>query len=202
MIDHSVKSITQTHHGIVYRSRTEARWAEYFRLSHTEFHYEPEGYVLDGGDAYVPDFYLPYSKIFFEIKHGTPNEREVRVAEKLSQAVQAPVVIAQGNPWHGVVLTGIRPGIGWCRLYLFADDRPTSAAWLVSAMSSNVPRWSIKLGPLTLAKPSQTDPRLRTAGKLQFQHRGASSLLGNNLRDNIQRTRRNRDPRIIAGKDW
>lgn len=181
----SAKSIAQIHNGIRYRSRTEARWAEYFRLCEIDFQYEPEGYDLGDGDFYVPDFYLPYSGVFFEVKHGRPNPREMRVAAALSLATQSPVVVAQGNPWRRVVITGLKPGLGWSHVSLMTMlGHPGS--WL------NFPHSSIRLSPRSWGKPDCVDHRLDEAGRLQFQ--GTQSRTAYAFHDwrSVERFRRNK----------
>jgi hypothetical protein len=59
------KGIATTHNGVRYRSRLEARWAEFFRLLGWRAFYEP--FDLDG---YIPDFILHGHKqqILVEVK--------------------------------------------------------------------------------------------------------------------------------------
>jgi hypothetical protein len=45
--------------GHKFRSRTEARWAVFFNATDIDWRYEPEGYDLPDGSAYLPDFYFP-----------------------------------------------------------------------------------------------------------------------------------------------
>lgn len=64
-----IKPIETVYNGYRFRSRLEARWAVFFDAAGIEYQYEPEGYVLDDGTKYLPDFYLPGLKVFVEIKH-------------------------------------------------------------------------------------------------------------------------------------
>lgn len=62
-------SVIETrYNGYRFRSRLEARWAVFFDAAHIEYRYEPEGYGLSDGRAYLPDFFLPEFNIFVEIK--------------------------------------------------------------------------------------------------------------------------------------
>lgn len=54
--------------GVRYRSRTEARWAVFFRSLGVEFVYEPERIELSSGETYLPDFYLPEFDAYLEVK--------------------------------------------------------------------------------------------------------------------------------------
>lgn len=44
--------------GYHFRSRLEARWAVFFDELGIKWEYEPEGFVLDNGMSYLPDFFL------------------------------------------------------------------------------------------------------------------------------------------------
>jgi radical SAM superfamily enzyme YgiQ (UPF0313 family) len=88
----------QTHYrGITYRSRTEARWALFFDLLKLEAVYEGEGFDLDG-EWYLPDFWLPHSKTWVEIKGIDPVSIEVEKARRLSGQSGRDVIIAVGAP--------------------------------------------------------------------------------------------------------
>ena len=57
-----IKAIETKYNGYNFRSRTEAKWAYVFDKLNIKYLYENEGYELENGDWYLPDFYLP--------KHG------------------------------------------------------------------------------------------------------------------------------------
>lgn len=63
-----LKPIETLYNGFRFRSRLEARWAVFFDAMHLEYQYELEGYALPGGGAYLPDFYLPETGLFVEVK--------------------------------------------------------------------------------------------------------------------------------------
>lgn len=63
-----IKSIETEYNGYRFRSRLEARWAVFFDLLEIEYEYEPEGFVLDDGSKYLPDFYLSQHGVYVEIK--------------------------------------------------------------------------------------------------------------------------------------
>ena len=63
----------QTHYaGCHFRSRLEARWAVFFDTLNIKWEYEKEGFT-NGTDCYLPDFYLPATKTWVEVK-GDPDE--------------------------------------------------------------------------------------------------------------------------------
>ena len=53
-----IKAIETEYNGYRFRSRLEARWAVFFDAMGIKYEYEPEGYVLQDGERYLPDFRL------------------------------------------------------------------------------------------------------------------------------------------------
>lgn len=59
------------------RSKWEVWYAEYLREHGVDFQYECFTFVLENGRAYTPDFFLPYSDEFIEVKGWlTPEHRD------------------------------------------------------------------------------------------------------------------------------
>lgn len=86
-----IKAIETVYNGYRFRSRLEARWAVFFDAARIKYVYEPEGFersfAEDGSDSikYLPDFYLPDSGIYCEVK---PNrDKLMEDGEKLSWMV-------------------------------------------------------------------------------------------------------------------
>lgn len=63
-----IKPIETNYKGCRFRSRLEARWAVFFDNLGIKWEYEPEGFELPDGTRYLPDFYLPRSKTYAEVK--------------------------------------------------------------------------------------------------------------------------------------
>ena len=63
-----IKPIETYYNGYRFRSRLEARWAVFFDAMGIKYEYEPEGFTMSDGTMYLPDFYLPESGQFFEVK--------------------------------------------------------------------------------------------------------------------------------------
>ena len=63
-----IKAIETLYNGYRFRSRLEARWAVFFDCIGIEYEYEPEGFDLGNGLYYLPDFYLPETNAWVEIK--------------------------------------------------------------------------------------------------------------------------------------
>jgi nucleoside 2-deoxyribosyltransferase len=63
-----MKVIQTRYGGHFFRSRLEARWAKFFDVLGVKFNYEPEGFEFPGGTRYLPDFYLPETDTYIEVK--------------------------------------------------------------------------------------------------------------------------------------
>ena len=64
-----MKAIETIYNGYRFRSRLEARWAVFFDNLEIAYEYEPQGFVMNSGVQYLPDFYLPSFHCYFEVKH-------------------------------------------------------------------------------------------------------------------------------------
>jgi hypothetical protein len=74
----AIKAIETIYNGYRFRSRLEARWAVFFDKLGLKYEYELEGYELDNGKKYLPDFYLPDLRLHVEVKrwrHADPADR-------------------------------------------------------------------------------------------------------------------------------
>lgn len=78
-----MKAIETFYNGYRFRSRLEARWAVFFDSLRIPYLYEPEGFLIHGV-RYLPDFYLPDSKQFFEVK-GQMSDRDM---EKINAVIE------------------------------------------------------------------------------------------------------------------
>lgn len=97
MIAPVIEAIPTRYDGHKFRSRTEARWAVFFRAMGIPYEYEKEGYVLPSG-LYLPDFWLPSQEAWVEIKGQAPDEDEKRFASELAAGTYRRVYIFSGNP--------------------------------------------------------------------------------------------------------
>lgn len=101
--------------GIEFRSRLEARWAVFFDALGLSWEYEPEGYRLDDGTCYLPDFYVHnISGHVGKIQHG--DGIYVEVKGKLTDddkvklnGFQYPIYVvgnlpASKDPWTDVTI--------------------------------------------------------------------------------------------------
>lgn len=93
----SIKAIQTQYNGYHFRSRLEARWAVMFDFLGIKYQYEPEGYHLENGEYYLPDFYIPELDIFIEIKATAPTLAECNKCHYLSKGLNRPVVLFAGS---------------------------------------------------------------------------------------------------------
>ena len=71
-----IKAIETQYKGYLFRSRIEARFALFFDVLGIEWEYEKEGFDCKKAGWYLPDFYLPESKWFVEIKGGSITKKD------------------------------------------------------------------------------------------------------------------------------
>jgi len=67
-MNYHAQPITTIYNGYKFRSRLEARWAVFFAANRLPYEYETEGFTLDDGTKYLPDFWMPSLKMWIEIK--------------------------------------------------------------------------------------------------------------------------------------
>lgn len=70
-----MKAIETVYRGYRFRSRLEARWAVFFDALGIAWEYEPEGFE-SGGQKWLPDFHLPRTNTWVEVKGSTAALRE------------------------------------------------------------------------------------------------------------------------------
>jgi hypothetical protein len=87
--------------GILYRSRLEASWAEFFDKNQIRHKYEPKRFDL-GIDTYLPDFWLPEFGLWVEIKPYR-QERAHSKCYRLAIESRRHVLLIQGKPTKNVV---------------------------------------------------------------------------------------------------
>ena len=99
-----MKAIPTFYHGIKFRSRLEARWAAFFDACGVEWAYEVEGYELDDGTRYLPDFRIKSKNIsrvpsgqylWVEVK-GKMTNKDLHKIEQFSK--EAPIIILGDIP--------------------------------------------------------------------------------------------------------
>lgn len=128
----SLRPLETRYAGCRFRSRTEARWAVFFDAAGLRFQYEPEGFSIRSG-CYLPDFYLPDVRLFFEVKGAEPTDEERRKCAELCEQAECELLLAVGNPEERFNLiwfdrAGERP-----ERYVLARDRYSACGfWLIA----------------------------------------------------------------------
>jgi hypothetical protein len=121
----AIRAIPTEYDGIAYRSRTEARWAVFFTAQKIPFCYEVEGFEFADGSRYLPDFWLPGGKVWFEVKPGDPDRVASEKASRLAVASRCMVVVAPGGPAADIGLHVFSPSgerrSGWHFGYAHQD---------------------------------------------------------------------------------
>jgi len=92
-----MKPIETTYKGYRFRSRLEARWAVFFDELRINWVYEPQGYQLNDGTLYLPDFWLPTFSdgMWAEVK---PEGGGFSKARLLCEESKRPVWLCEGLP--------------------------------------------------------------------------------------------------------
>ena len=170
-----LKPIPTRYKGYHFRSRTEARWAVFFDFLGIPYEYEPQGYVLEG-IPYLPDFWLPESECFVEIKSGDRDDRSLQKCKLLARLSGKRVFLYNGPPTREVI-SGIEvwyePAVNetldleaeWieCPIcgavkpngYVQFTCHPLSTVWI-----QNSPKWRIEMESKMEYRPKL--PKLRT----------------------------------------
>jgi hypothetical protein len=127
--------------GYRFRSRTEARWAVFFKTCGIAYEYEKEGYVLDG-TPYLPDFWLPGLNVWLEVKGAEPSPEECDLCQKLATATERQVLLAVGAPKPEEQIIRYYPGgpfeDDYEGRFFFADDRKFKGTfWLTDGYAAS-----------------------------------------------------------------
>lgn len=122
----NIKPIETVYNGYRFRSRLEARWAVFFDTAGIPYQYEPEGFVLEDGTHYLPDFYLPWFKCYVEIKpSGLQSEIDKgndRIGKLVSGKSDCIGLVCIGEPKAGECGIAYYFGMGRTgELYLQSD---------------------------------------------------------------------------------
>lgn len=93
----AIPPVPTRYRGVLYRSRTEARWAVFFDVLEAPATYEPESFSLDGA-WYLPDFLILRWNLFVEVKPENPTPFEIERCARLSAVTERPVLMVCGAP--------------------------------------------------------------------------------------------------------
>jgi len=114
----TIAPLETRYHGCRFRSRLEARWAVFFDKLGIPWQYEPQGFQI-GEETYLPDFYLPQSKTWVEVKGA---EEDFLTRGALYSAAASGALPGTEKTWGtdaGLLVLGPLPHID------FGDMLPT-----------------------------------------------------------------------------
>lgn len=106
-----MKAIETVYKGYRFRSRLEARWAVFFDAAGIKYLYEPEGFEMEDGTKYLPDFYLPDMNTFFEVKGVMDRVDEHKIESLLKESGKYVAIgydemeFQASNDWWGEGIT-------------------------------------------------------------------------------------------------
>jgi hypothetical protein len=100
----AITAIETFYGGCRFRSRLEARWAVFFDTLGLKWEYEPEGYTVKPWDdkparRYLPDFYLPTSETWVEVKGCNENADWELLVDFVDYESPLPGVHESFDPW-------------------------------------------------------------------------------------------------------
>lgn len=134
-----IKAIETVYNGYKFRSRLEARWAVFFDAAGIRYEYETQGFELEDGTRYLPDFYLPDFDLFVEVKGDRPGAKKdiERCASMIEWGgpIKALMILSDvpgrctdGGLWHFPVLYySVKNGgvcSGWFFFYAGDEGEP------------------------------------------------------------------------------
>jgi hypothetical protein len=164
----AAKAIPQVHKGTTYRSKTEARWAEFLTSIGVKYFYEAEGYQL-GPMWYLPDFWLPFAEIYVEVKGERPNITEMQKATLLAKQSGNPVVLVVDNPSTDGEYIIVRPN-GKNQSCVIVEEHKTAGAWIAEFADGGGWAFPLTAGLVNCAAYGHQHPLLDKAGAHQFEH--------------------------------
>lgn len=104
-----IQAIETRYKGYRFRSRLEARWAVFFDAIKVPFRYEVEGFVLQSGRCYLPDFWIG-ENLILEVKPGKShwpcNGWLAEMDEACFEDVLAMMEVCNNKGINGYVLFG------------------------------------------------------------------------------------------------
>lgn len=100
-----MKALPTKYNGYTFRSRTEARWAVFFTHMNWGWQYENQGYKLEKGGVYLPDFEVRLSNLeewYVEVKPDNFNKFEqdeyMSKLQRFTSEAGKSLLILDGNP--------------------------------------------------------------------------------------------------------
>lgn len=102
--------IQTRHGGRFFRTRGEARYAVFFDACQLRYEYEKEGFWLEEGGKYLPDFWLPEPECWFEVKSDVPDLKALLKCHCLADETRQRVAMAYSSPAMETTVACFSPG--------------------------------------------------------------------------------------------
>jgi len=108
-----IKPIETKYNGHKFRSRLEARWAVFFDSLSIKYQYEPEGYNIgiDARTRYLPDFFLPKTQTWVEVKGCIDQIKYNVLADAVDWGYGLPFTEDSIGSTRGLLLLGQIPKV-------------------------------------------------------------------------------------------
>ncbi len=103
MMTRELKAHGAYYAGIPFRSRLEACWAAFFQAHHMYWEYEKRAFEFDDGTRYLPDFWLPDSRAWFEVKGRMSDEDKAKCLKMAAHAGPRDELMLLGGSPAGMV---------------------------------------------------------------------------------------------------
>ena len=130
-----IKAIETVYNGYRFRSRLEARWAVFFDALGIEYEYEPEGFALQNGSCYLPDFFLPEIGIYVEIKPNSLDSESSKKAHgkmaELCNGTGACGIFCCGDPFQNNIVIYAWIHGGWCEQFGLSPGEWAKAEFVI-----------------------------------------------------------------------
>lgn len=168
-----MQAIETVYKGYRFRSRLEARWAVFFDAIGRKWEYEPEGFALQTGHNYLPDFWLPEDETYVEIKptvdvitkYDTDRYREFSKHVYFCVLIGTPELPVFKTSREEMLLATIVEGC-WAKMYFKGQDRkleddPRPWIWQERVIDESLLLW-----PCFAMEPVVTDEQRRELKRL------------------------------------
>lgn len=193
----NITPIETTYAGCRFRSRLEARWAVFFDELNVEWRYEPEGFRIELSSGrrinYLPDFYLPESGTWVEVKGDFARFDKELLAAMTDGNNPLPGMFDSLKTKRGLILLGNVPPV--------EKDGPTPIHPILQHHEGGYVNdawwgWSTKKksGSLNVTQPD--------AERVFDGYTGPESLDENDCWDYIKKFWAPYRPMVWNGKDW
>ena len=105
-----VIAIPTKYNGRFFRARGEARYAVLFDACQLPFEYEKEGFWLEEGGKYLPDFWVPRLDLWFEVKSALPTREAIHKCHCLADETKQRVAMGYSSPGLETIVACFRDG--------------------------------------------------------------------------------------------